>query len=60
MVMMRPHFGSKVKVEIGKGSSEVDSTIGVQQGPCESPVLLNFTIQAAMKALQGPGGGARP
>jgi hypothetical protein len=31
-VVMRLHYGAKFKVKIGEEGSEVDSTIGVQQG----------------------------
>ena len=59
-VVMRLHFGAKVKVKIGEEDSEVDSTIGVRQGSCEGPVLFLFIMQAAMETLQWPDGVARP
>ena len=59
-VVMRLHFGAKVKVKIGEEDSEVDSTIGVRQGSCEGPVLFLFVMQAAMETLQWPDGVARP
>jgi hypothetical protein len=59
-VLMRLHFGAKVKVKIGKEDSEVDSTIGVRQGSCEGPVLSLFIIEAAIETLQWPDGMARP
>jgi hypothetical protein len=53
-VVMRLHFGANAKVKIGEEDSEVDSTIGVQQGSCEGPVLFLFIMQAAMETLQWP------
>jgi hypothetical protein len=59
-VLMRLHFVAEVKVKIGEGDAELDSTIGIRQGTCEGPVLFLFIIQAAMGTLQWPGGVARP
>ena len=55
-VVMRLHFGAKVKVKIGEEDSEVDSTMGVRQGSCEGPVLFLFIMQAAMETQQWPDG----
>jgi hypothetical protein len=43
-----------------QGDLEVDRTIGVRQGSREGPVNFFFIMQAAMEALQWPGGVARP
>jgi hypothetical protein len=59
-VVMRLHFGAKVKVKIGEEDWEVDNTIGIRQGSCKGPVLFLFFMQAAMETLQWPGGVARP
>jgi hypothetical protein len=59
-LLMRLHFGAKVKVKIGKEDLEVDSTIGVRQGSCEGSVHFLFIMQAAMEALQWPDGVERP
>ena len=32
-----------MKVKIGEVDSEIDSTIGVRQGSCESPLSLHYT-----------------
>ena len=49
-VVMRLHFGAKVKIKIGEEDSEVDRTIGIRQVSCEGPVLFLFIMQAAMEA----------
>jgi len=53
-VLIRLHYGSKVKVKIGEVTSEIDSTIGVRQGSYEGPVLFLFIMQAAMETLEWP------
>jgi hypothetical protein len=45
-VMMRLHFGAKIKVKISEGDSEMDSAIDVWQGSFEDPVLFLFVMQA--------------
>jgi len=51
-VLIRLHYGAKVKVKIGEVDSEIDSTIGVRQGSCEGPVLFLFIMQAAIDTLE--------
>jgi hypothetical protein len=50
-VLVRLHYGAKVKIKIGEVDSEIKSTIGVRQGSCEGPILFLFIIQAAMETL---------
>jgi hypothetical protein len=52
-------FGAKANVKIGEGGSEMASTTGVRKGSREGPVLFLFVIQAAVGAMQWPGGMAR-
>ena len=59
-VLIRLHYGAKVKVKIGEVDSEIDSTIGVRQGSCEGPVLFLFIMQAAMETLEWPEGVSKP
>ena len=47
-------------VKIGEVDSEIDSSIGVRQGPCEGPVLFLFIMQAAMETMEWPAGAERP
>jgi len=59
-VLIRLHYGAKVKVKIGDVDSEINSTIGVRQGSCEGPVLFLFIMQAAMETLDWPEGVSKP
>ena len=59
-IVIRLHFGAKVKVKIGEVDSEIDSSIGVRQGSCEGPVLFLFIMQAAMETMEWPAGVERP
>ena len=59
-VLIRLHYGAKIKVKIGEVDSKIDSTIGVRQGSCEGPVLFLFIMQAAMETLEWPDGVSNP
>ena len=53
-VLIRLHYGAKVKIKIGEVDSEIKSTIGVRQGSCEGPILFLSIMQAAMETLEWP------
>jgi hypothetical protein len=59
-VLIRLHYGAKVKIKIGEVDSEIKSTIGVRQGSCEGPILFLFIMQAAMETLEWPDGISKP
>ncbi len=43
-----------MNVKIGEDYSEVESSTGVRQGSCDSPILFLFIMQAAMETLTWP------
>ena len=53
-VLIRLHYGAKVKIKIGEVDSEIKKTIGVRQGSCEGPILFLSIMQAAMETLEWP------
>jgi len=59
-VIIRLHYGAKIKVRIGEVDSEIDSIIVVRQGSCEGPVLFLFIMQAAVETLECPDGVSKP
>jgi hypothetical protein len=53
-IIIRLHKNAKTKVKIGSVNSEIKSSIGVQQGSCEGPVLFLFIMQAALETMKWP------
>jgi hypothetical protein len=53
-IIIRLHKNAKIKEKIGSVDSEIESSIGVQQGSCAGPVLFLFITQAALETMKWP------